>query len=152
VTISPIRDWVGQVTGASKIARDISDRKRVERLLIQSEKLVATGRMAATIAHEINNPLESVMNLIYLARQYSSESAWLDKRSGQGLLHLAHVAGEPMSSTSTSMTEAVRCGCVPILHARGIVLAGSHQLVHAGEIVHDSKVSIDNRHFPFFIL
>ncbi|WP_254061537.1 PAS domain-containing sensor histidine kinase [Granulicella sp. L60] len=71
VTISPIRNGAGQVTGASKIARDISDRKRIERLLIQSEKLAATGRMAATIAHEINNPLESVMNLIYLARQHS---------------------------------------------------------------------------------
>ncbi len=40
----------------------------MERLLIQSEKLAATGRMAATIAHEINNPLDSVMNLLYLAR------------------------------------------------------------------------------------
>jgi PAS domain S-box-containing protein len=69
VTISPIRDENGQVIGASKIARDISDRKRIERLLIQSEKIAATGRMAAAIAHEINNPLESVVNLIYLARQ-----------------------------------------------------------------------------------
>ena len=40
----------------------------MERLLIQAEKLAATGRMAATIAHEINNPLDSVMNLVYLAR------------------------------------------------------------------------------------
>jgi signal transduction histidine kinase len=55
------------------VARDISDRKRVERLLIQSEKLAATGRMAAIIAHEINNPLESLMNLVFLARQKSSE-------------------------------------------------------------------------------
>jgi PAS domain S-box-containing protein len=69
VTISPIRDENGHVIGASKIARDISDRKRIERLLIQSEKLAATGRMAAAIAHEINNPLESVINLVYLARQ-----------------------------------------------------------------------------------
>jgi signal transduction histidine kinase len=37
-------------------------------LLIQAEKLAATGRMAATIAHEINNPLDAVMNLVYLAR------------------------------------------------------------------------------------
>jgi PAS domain S-box-containing protein len=74
VTISPVEDDTGQVTGASKIARDISDRKRIERMLIQSEKLAATGRMAATIAHEINNPLESVMNLIYLARQHSASS------------------------------------------------------------------------------
>jgi PAS domain S-box-containing protein len=69
VTISPIRDESGHVIGASKIARDISDRKRIERLLVQSEKLAATGRMAAAIAHEINNPLESLMNLIFLARQ-----------------------------------------------------------------------------------
>ena len=69
VTISPIRDETGRVIGASKIARDISDRKRIERLLVQSEKLAATGRMAAAIAHEINNPLESLMNLIFLARQ-----------------------------------------------------------------------------------
>lgn len=74
VTISPITDTTGRVIGASKIARDISDRKRMERLLIQSEKLAATGRMAATIAHEINNPLESVINLIYLARQNSDPS------------------------------------------------------------------------------
>jgi PAS domain S-box-containing protein len=71
ITISPIRDGAGRVVAASKIARDISDRKRIERLLIQSEKLAATGRMAATIAHEINNPLESVMNLIFLARHHS---------------------------------------------------------------------------------
>jgi PAS domain S-box-containing protein len=69
VTISPIRDESGRIIGASKIARDISDRKRLERLLIDAEKLAANGRMAAAIAHEINNPLESLMNLIYLARQ-----------------------------------------------------------------------------------
>jgi PAS domain S-box-containing protein len=71
VTISPVRDESGRITGASKIARDISNRKRVEKLLVQSEKLAATGRMAATIAHEINNPLESLVNLIFLARQDS---------------------------------------------------------------------------------
>jgi PAS domain S-box-containing protein len=69
ITISPLRDETGRVTGASKVARDISDRRRIERLLVQSEKLSATGRMAASIAHEINNPLESLMNLVYLARQ-----------------------------------------------------------------------------------
>ena len=71
VTISPIRDDTGRIVGASKIARDISDRKRMERLLVEAEKLAANGRMAASIAHEINNPLESLMNLIYLARQNS---------------------------------------------------------------------------------
>ncbi len=68
LTISPIRDRAGNIVGFSKIAREISRRKSMERRLIQSEKLAATGRMAATIAHEINNPLDSVMNLVYLAR------------------------------------------------------------------------------------
>jgi PAS domain S-box-containing protein len=71
VTISPIRDAAGHVIGASKIVRDISDRKRMEQVLIQAEKLAVTGRMAAAVAHEINNPLESLMNLIFLARQNS---------------------------------------------------------------------------------
>jgi PAS domain S-box-containing protein len=71
VTISPIRDAEGRVIGASKILRDISDRKRMEQVLIQAEKLAVTGRMAAAVAHEINNPLESLMNLIFLARQNS---------------------------------------------------------------------------------
>ena len=68
LTISPIKDSSGRVIGSSKIARDITARKQLERSLIQSEKLAAAGRMAATIAHEINNPLEAVLNLIYLAR------------------------------------------------------------------------------------
>lgn len=75
VTISPIRDQSGKVIGASKIARDISDKKQVERLVLQAEKLAATGKMAAAIAHEINNPLESLMNVIYLARTQSAKDA-----------------------------------------------------------------------------
>jgi len=71
VTISPIMDGAGRVIGASKIARDISDRRRIESLMLQSEKIAATGRMAAAVAHEINNPLEAVMNLIFLARHNS---------------------------------------------------------------------------------
>lgn len=69
ITISPIRNSNGVVVGASKIARDISDRKKVEQMAVQAEKIATTGRMAAVIAHEINNPLASVLNLIFLARQ-----------------------------------------------------------------------------------
>jgi PAS domain S-box-containing protein len=68
LTVSPIKDETGQVVGASKILRDISSRKRIEQSLLQAEKIAATGRMAATIAHEINNPLEAVMNLLFLLR------------------------------------------------------------------------------------
>ena len=69
VTISPIRNNKGEIIGASKIARDISNRKKLERLAVEAEKIATTGRMAAAVAHEINNPLGSVLNLIYLSRQ-----------------------------------------------------------------------------------
>ena len=75
LTVSPIRDMSGRVIGASKILRDISARKRLEKSLLQAEKIAATGRMAATIAHEINNPLEAVMNLIYLLRPMIADPA-----------------------------------------------------------------------------
>ena len=68
LTLSPVRDAHGKVIGASKILRDVSNAKRLEQSLLQAEKLAATGRMAATIAHEINNPLEAVTNLLYLIR------------------------------------------------------------------------------------
>ena len=111
VTISPIRDETGKVIGASKIVRDISDRKRIERLLIQSEKLSATGRMAAAIAHEINNPLESLMNLIFLARQSSPEMSkaheYLLTAEGE-LERVSHIARQTLGyyRDTNSPTEA----------------------------------------------
>jgi PAS domain S-box-containing protein len=75
VTISPILNSDQVVIGASKIARDVSDRKKVERLAIEADKIATTGRMAAAIAHEINNPLASVLNLIFLVRQGSLSKA-----------------------------------------------------------------------------
>ncbi|HEV2278909.1 MAG TPA: ATP-binding protein [Acidobacteriaceae bacterium] len=99
LTVSPIRDASGRVTGASKIARDISDRRRMERILIQSEKLSATGRMAATIAHEINNPLESLMNLIYLARENcesQSEAHGYLVTAEQELERVSHLARQTL--------------------------------------------------------
>lgn len=47
---------------------DVTERRAAEAALLRSEKLSSAGRLAATIAHEINNPLEAVTNLIFLAR------------------------------------------------------------------------------------
>ena len=69
LSVSPILDGSGKVVGAAAIARDISSRKRAEEALMKAEKLSATGRLAASIAHEINNPLESLINLMYLMNQ-----------------------------------------------------------------------------------
>lgn len=68
LTVSPVKDEQGNIVGAAKIARDITQRKKAERALRTTEMLASVGRLAATVAHEINNPLEAVTNLIYLAR------------------------------------------------------------------------------------
>ncbi|MGI4756780.1 MAG: sensor histidine kinase [Janthinobacterium lividum] len=49
------------------LQEEIGARKRAEEALINSEKLASVGRMAAVLAHEINNPLESVTNLLFIA-------------------------------------------------------------------------------------
>ena len=69
LSVSPLRDRKGTVIGASAIARDITAQIRAEHALQRSEKLATAGRLTAAIAHEINNPLEAITNLLYLARR-----------------------------------------------------------------------------------
>ena len=69
---------------------DISDRKAADEALIRTEKLAAVGRLASSMAHEINNPLEAVTNLIYLARTSSTlEDAWVHLESADTELRRA---------------------------------------------------------------
>jgi signal transduction histidine kinase len=68
----PRREADGTISGIIALGVDVTESKRAELALMQTEKLAAVGRLASSIAHEINNPLESVTNLLYLAR----ETAW----------------------------------------------------------------------------
>ena len=67
----PIHTTPNQVRWVGLIVLDASDRKRSEEALRKTEKLAATGRLAASIAHEINNPLEAITNLLYLLSKHS---------------------------------------------------------------------------------
>jgi PAS domain S-box-containing protein len=67
----PVRTTPHQVRWVGVIVLDASDRKRSEDALRKTEKLAATGRLAASIAHEINNPLEAITNLLFLLRNFS---------------------------------------------------------------------------------
>ncbi|HEY5381083.1 MAG TPA: ATP-binding protein [Acidobacteriaceae bacterium] len=66
--VASLKEGSAQIAGMTGTVQDITARKTQEATLRQSEKLAATGRLAATIAHEINNPLEAVTNLIYLCK------------------------------------------------------------------------------------
>jgi PAS domain S-box-containing protein len=66
IKLTPHMEAPGTYVASSAVLRDISSQKRAERALLQNEKLALVGRLASSIAHEINNPLESVTNLLYI--------------------------------------------------------------------------------------
>jgi PAS domain S-box-containing protein len=114
LSISPVRDGSGQIIGAAKILRDISARKTLELSLLQAEKIAATGRMAATIAHEINNPLEAILNLLYLAREQATDPAQAEYliAAESEVARVSHIAKQtlgyyrdPTSVIATSLSD-----------------------------------------------
>jgi PAS domain S-box-containing protein len=81
------------------VAMDVTSRKAAEETLRQSEKLAATGRLAASIAHEINNPLASVMNALYILRTNSKmpESALIYvKTAEEELARVVHITKQTL--------------------------------------------------------
>lgn len=64
----PLLDSSGAVDSVVGVNVDITQRKLIEEATLQSEKVMAVGKLASTMSHEINNPLEAVTNLLYLVR------------------------------------------------------------------------------------
>ncbi len=69
VSVSPLCDPQGRIHGVLGIARDITETKQLEQQIRSSEKLASIGKLAAGVAHEINNPLGGILNCIYNFRK-----------------------------------------------------------------------------------
>jgi PAS domain S-box-containing protein len=95
----PIRNEAGAVERWIGSATDIHDQKMAEDALRKSEKLSTAGRLAASIAHEINNPLAGVTNALYLAMQDESvreETKEYLKMAEQELMRVSHVTTQTL--------------------------------------------------------
>ncbi|HHT9141015.1 MAG TPA: PAS domain S-box protein, partial [Candidatus Tripitaka californicus] len=116
---NPIYDDKGNVVAIRCVFRDITAKKRLEDQLISMEKLASTGRLVASVAHEINNPLAGIINYLHLHAEETKEE---DKKKYLDL--------------------AIR-GCNRIA---GIVkrLLESHQQVFEGKVSQDVNLSIRN--------
>ena len=68
----PLREDDNSISGIIVLGVEVTENRRAQKALIQNEKLAAIGRLSASIAHEINNPLGAVTNLLYLARVANS--------------------------------------------------------------------------------
>lgn len=103
--------------GIAVFFHDDTTRRRSEAALRQNEKLAAAGRLAASISHEINNPLEAVTNLLYLLEQESAISEQgkkLLKMAEQEMTRVAHIASQTLrfyrqstNPTRVDMTEVL---------------------------------------------
>jgi PAS domain S-box-containing protein len=94
LVLSLVRDSRGEPVFVIAMVEDITERKQAQAALVRSEKLATTGRLAASLAHEINNPLQSVIGCLGLAEESLTEGddEDLDEYIGMGLEELRRAA------------------------------------------------------------
>ena len=115
LTISPVRDENGRIVGAAKIARNITERKKAEQALRTTERLASVGRLAATVAHEINNPLEAVTNLVYLAKDHAVRDDVREflVNAEEELIRISHLTKQTLGFyRETKIASPVRVGAL----------------------------------------
>jgi PAS domain S-box-containing protein len=138
VSYFPVRSADGVITGITAASLEITQQKKAELALIESDKLAAVGRLAASIAHEINNPLESVTNLLYLSKtsQTLTEAQEYLETAERELQRVAGITSQTLrfhkQSTSPQAITAEQ-------------LVASVLTIYQGRIV-NSGVEVNKRH------
>ncbi|MGI9101971.1 MAG: two-component system sensor histidine kinase NtrB [Terriglobales bacterium] len=120
-------DEQGNAVRMIGVNMDVTDRKYAEEALRQTEKLAATGRLAATIAHELNNPLASVTNLLYILGNHAGlaeEAKSYVTMAQQELARVSYIVRQTLSfhrqsefPVALSLTELLDT-LLPLLEAR----------------------------------
>jgi PAS domain S-box-containing protein len=100
VSYSPIRNAHGTIEAIAAAVLEVTNQKKAEAALIQSEKLAAVGRLASSISHEINNPLEAITNLLYLIA--------LSGDLPDGVRNYVHIAQAELSRVCQIATQTLR--------------------------------------------
>jgi len=105
---APIHDRSGELSGIVMVFRDITHERQAQSALLATEKLAVAGRLAATIAHEIHNPLDSVANLLYLMKDET------DPKVSEHYRELAGQELDRMGQVSRAMLGLYREAKTPI--------------------------------------
>jgi PAS domain S-box-containing protein len=111
----PVRDSTGKILRWFGTNTDVTEQRRSEEALRRTEKLAATGRLAASIAHEINNPLEALTNLVYLARKNPTKAESYLAMADQELDHIAEITKHTLGFYRDTTTP-VRVDVADIMH------------------------------------
>ena len=138
VSVTPIVDASSVLINLLVISREVTARRMAEDALRQNEKLAAVGRLAASISHEINNPLESVTNLIYLAQnsQRMEEISRFLEMADEQVRRVSHIVNQTLRFHRQS-TKAARIDAHEMLES---VLT-----LYRGRLV-NSNITIETRY------
>jgi signal transduction histidine kinase len=127
VSVTALRDIDEVIIGYLLIGTDNTARKQAEAALLRSEMLASAGRMAASIAHEINNPLEAIVNTLYLLRTIPNIPVaaleYLDIADGE-LMRIAHITRQTLgfyrefSAATSNSASALMGSVVNLLQAK----------------------------------
>jgi PAS domain S-box-containing protein len=139
---APILNQQGELVGIVLVFRDVTEKRRADTALAASEKLAVAGRLAASIAHEIHNPLDSIGNLHYLLAQETDPSRraeYLDlaqqelDRTLQISRSLLNLYREPNSPVQVNVAEMI--GSVLLLLKRRLDNQGTTVTQHSADDV-----------------
>ena len=104
---APIRDDGDELIGVVLVFRDVTADRKAEEILRKTEKLAAAARLSATVAHEINNPLAAVVNLIYIAKSMPDTPPTVAQhltQAEQELERVAHITRQALAFYRESST------------------------------------------------
>lgn len=131
IRLTPHMEAPGILVGFSAVIRDITHRKQAERALLQREKLASVGRLASSVAHEINNPLEAVTNLLYILqlRVQDQETREMVETAQQELARVSEITKQTLrfhkqSSSRSKVEIGLLIDSVLDLYRRRFVASG----------------------------
>jgi len=96
---APIRGDQGELLGVVLVFRDVTNDRKAQEIMRKTERLAAAARLSATMAHEINNPLQAVGSLVYLARSTPDASPAVVQyltQADQELQRVAHITQQTL--------------------------------------------------------
>jgi PAS domain S-box-containing protein len=128
--------------------RDVTEQKRLEQSLRDAEKQAAMGRVAAIIAHEINNPLETVMNTFYLLREHPSldeDARKLMSIANEEMARMRHIAKQTLAFYRNSDNPVP----VSLRHAVEEVLTAYSRKIQLHRITVEKNIATDGSILAF---
>jgi signal transduction histidine kinase len=119
VNYSPVYGPDGSIRAITAASLEITTQKRAEKALVQSEKLAAVGRLASSISHEINNPLEAITNLLFLALSHEqlpeTTKCYLETAQAE-LARVSHIATQSLRFHRQTMNPT-RVGATDLINS-----------------------------------